>query len=598
MASQKRKAAPSERPAKSVGTSRKHQKTSLLQEPAFPSEENLPPGGIDPGLGNMEDDDDFGGVFNNARRPPPIDIKQIKTVVTQRKVHGVKQSQAEARKKKAEEEAAQMRLEVAKEQEELEAQANNIEQDEQDIDAPTMHQVFYPAQANATAAQNENFDGLEHALGEAGLSQADASDLGNEGLRQYLLSGFIQQHCSWSKACSASLLKELFSIMASSLDEQVASAAFWALSSLLGDAQAHEAILGKVLDLPQDSWIYGGGEAAPACKLGWLPGANDFLGALRRLGWREDGSSPPASNTPAAPLTMLISPQKGAKQEKAPPKLHNMQLLWRLLAAICRQTSKGGIPQPCEMFEGDGLQDLFIAALQLYLDPLTSLLAPELENALLAIAEAVPARLWEEYLPGLAGRIGCDEPSEAISMVAGVAGTSSHKRRLAAIQLLPQTSARCKQLRSAAILCLLPTLMVPNTVKGKKGSKVRAKGVSPAWVALPAMPWWDGQDLSRAGKAVIEAGLSSPPVYSLWEVDTALRAAHILVSQMLYAMHLGTLERKDVLEGRKFLKNWRTFLAGMKQKCDRSLACVVIQGSITDMVENALVESISSQDVQ
>ncbi|KAK9856135.1 hypothetical protein WJX84_004235, partial [Apatococcus fuscideae] len=146
MASQKRKAAPSERPAKSVGTSRKHQKTSLLQEPAFPSEENLPPGGIDPGLGNMEDDDDFGGVFNNARRPPPIDIKQIKTVVTQRKVHGVKQSQAEARKKKAEEEAAQMRLEVAKEQEELEAQANNIEQDEQDIDAPTMHQVFYPAQ--------------------------------------------------------------------------------------------------------------------------------------------------------------------------------------------------------------------------------------------------------------------------------------------------------------------------------------------------------------------------------------------------------------------------------------------------------------------
>lgn len=70
--------------------------------------------------------------------------------------------------------------------------------------------------------------------------------------------------------------------------------------------------------------------------------------------------------------------------------------------------------------------------------------------------------------------------------------------------------------------------------------KARAKGLPPAWVALPAMPWWDAQDLSRAGKAVIEAGLGSPSAYSLWEVDTALRAAHMLVSQMLYAMHLGT----------------------------------------------------------
>ena len=52
-----------------------------------------------------------------------------------------------------------------------------------------------------------------------------------------------------------------------------------------------------------------------------------------------------------------------------------------------------------------------------------------------------------------------------------------------------------------------------------------------------------------------------------------------------------------MLAGRTFLKNWRTFLAGMKQKCDRSLACVVIQGSITDMVDNALLESITSQEV-
>lgn len=60
----------------------------------------------------------------------------------------------------------------------------------------------------------------------------------------------------------------------------------------------------------------------------------------------------------------------------------------------------------------------------------------------------------------------------------------------------------------------------------------------------------------------------------------------------------GALDRSDLLAARSFLKDWRTFLAGMKQKCDRSLACVVIQGSITDMVENALVESITSQDLQ
>lgn len=38
-----------------------------------------------------------------------------------------------------------MNLEVEKEREELEAQANNIEEDEPDMDAPTMHQVFHPA---------------------------------------------------------------------------------------------------------------------------------------------------------------------------------------------------------------------------------------------------------------------------------------------------------------------------------------------------------------------------------------------------------------------------------------------------------------------
>lgn len=44
------------------------------------------------------------------------------------------------------------------------------------------------------------------------------------------------------------------------------------------------------------------------------------------------------------------------------------------------QGSKGKASQ---LLEGGGLSDLFIAALQLYLDPLTNLLAPDLEVSLL-----------------------------------------------------------------------------------------------------------------------------------------------------------------------------------------------------------------------
>lgn len=52
-------------------------------------------------------------------------------------------------------------------------------------------------QVNDAAAQSSNLDGLGEALEEAGLSRADARDLGQEGLRQFLLGGFIQQHCPW-----------------------------------------------------------------------------------------------------------------------------------------------------------------------------------------------------------------------------------------------------------------------------------------------------------------------------------------------------------------------------------------------------------------
>ena len=43
------------------------------------------------------------------------------------------------------------------------------------------------------------------------------------------------------------------------------------------------------------------------------------------------------------------------------------------------QGSKGALPKGCKGLEGSGLSDLIIAAIQLQLDPLTNLLAPDLE---------------------------------------------------------------------------------------------------------------------------------------------------------------------------------------------------------------------------
>ena len=58
----------------------------------------------------------------------------------------------------------------------------------------------------------------------------------------------------------------------------------------------------------------------------------------------------------------------------------------------------------------------------------------------------------------------------------------------------------------------------------------------------------------------------------------------------------GTLNGEEMLASESFLKDWRLLLNGMKQKCDRSLTCVVIQANIADMTDNALLDSIASQD--
>ena len=86
---------------------------------------------------------------------------------------------------------------------------------------------------------------------------------------------------------------------------------------------------------------------------------------------------------------------------------------------------------------------------------------------------------------------------------------------------------------------ILLLVLQPGGRRGKAAVKEAQPASYDAWNVLPAMPWWDAADLGRAGKTAIEQGLGSEPAYSMWEVDTALRAAHMLVSQMLYAMHLG-----------------------------------------------------------
>ncbi|KAK9862714.1 hypothetical protein WJX84_008926 [Apatococcus fuscideae] len=618
MASQKRKGVPtSEKTGKAEVNPRKQQKTSLLAEPRFASENTKPEGGntlpVSP-VSFDADPDEFGGIFAGLQQPQhkkPVDtLKKLKSVQNERRAYDAKRSKAAARKDKADAEAKQTAMDVEKEQQVMDAEAKKMEAAEEkdaDLDAPVMHRVLYVPQGAWAEDCKQGLTTLEGPLEGAGMAAEDMASLGADGLRQLLLGGFIQQHCSWSGSCPANLLRTLFDLATGSPDDQVATAAFHALSAMIGDVHTQEAALGRVLDGPQESWLYGGGNCTTTCQLGWLPIAEDFLAALRKLGWREDGQSLPAVSPP--PTAAVLTPSKGPKVPKRGPKLHCLQLLWRLLAAICRQASEGSLAQPCELLGDAGLVDLMLAALQLRLDPVATILAQDLDNALRAIADGASEELWNDQLLVLASRVGCDDPASLPSMVAGVAEGNSHKRRLAAIRLLPHSSPRCRQLRSHAVVCLLPTLMLPQDTsrssKGRMGAKGRAKNRQAsdsceAWHALPAMPWWGtAGEQGKAGRSLIEAGLGSMPQYSLWEVDTALRAAYMLVSHMLYQMHSGTLDRTAKPSCVAFLKDWRSFLEGMKQKCDRSLACVVIQGNITDMVDNAeMLSGNCTQDVQ
>ncbi len=100
-----------------------------------------------------------------------------------------------------------------------------------------------------------------------------------------------------------------------------------------------------------DSWLYHGGTPAssPASSLAWLPAAGDFLAGLQQLGWKADGVQPASAQTAVTPVTAaFLSPLKGPKQDKPGPQLHNLQLLWRFLAAVCRKVmqSKLGFEIP------------------------------------------------------------------------------------------------------------------------------------------------------------------------------------------------------------------------------------------------------------
>ena len=58
------------------------------------------------------------------------------------------------------------------------------------------------------------------------------------------------------------------------------------------------------------------------------------------------------------------------------------------------QAGKGILKGNCALLQGSGWTDLIIAALQLGLDPLTHLLAPDLEVCIAVLAPAMASKKW------------------------------------------------------------------------------------------------------------------------------------------------------------------------------------------------------------
>ncbi len=137
-------------------------------------------------------------------------------------------------------------------------------------------------------------------------------------------------------------------------------ALFWSKTSLRPHARfdvAAGAGLSHFVSWLADSWLYHGKlpASAPTSSLAWLPAAGDFLVGLQQLGWEADGVPRSSNSNPLGvqpklampadtPITAAFSsPLKGPKLDRPRPQLHSLQLLWRFLAAVCRQVIRSSL---------------------------------------------------------------------------------------------------------------------------------------------------------------------------------------------------------------------------------------------------------------
>ncbi|KAK9817864.1 hypothetical protein WJX72_003352 [[Myrmecia] bisecta] len=398
---------------------------------------------------------------------------------------------------------------------------------------PPIHEqcIFAPfseASPAALAGGEEVLQGCLDQLQKVAPEAASVPDIPAE----LVLGGWLREHYLRKGTCPADVAKHLFDLVAYSTDLQLASAAFDCLVGLMGTTSpAHPS---TNFEMPTASPLYG--EPAAHCTLGWLPDDKAFRKALEHYGYD--------------PKAAAATSKRAARPPGQPPaSLCNLQLLWRLASAVCRVEARAEVPAPQRALKAGGLSLLILAAARCRLDPAACLLAPDLQDAICWLADAFPDADWQRKAASLAAEIAAVGPS--------------HRAHLAAVKLLPSDTPRCKLLQAHAAATLLGTLL-PKVGKAASGApKVPSRGRDVDCLdvhgVFASLAWF------QAGpEAVFQSVVGPRKAHSLWEVDTAVKAADLLLWTFVE-----DLEVEDKA-GVALVRRWHAFLADISKRLDNS----------------------------
>lgn len=389
-------------------------------------------------------------------------------------------------------------------------------QGEEDPEPVVLHQVLFPAEVQDPPECS--FAGVEdliagctqelHSLSGAAASKVDLPCA-------LLLNGWLQRFCFTSgKPCSAALIQNLFQLLALSQSLKVATAAFKTLMALLGDTHQYEALLGCHTSLPTLSSLYDAQSQPPALLA--VPSDQDFVQAFKALGLApfDERQIDPAKDE---------RPMSGNQAKPAVLKgtLYHLQLLLRTLPAVCRYHTQA--PRESSL-KAIGLFQLLLILLSLRLDPVGQLLAIEVQMAMEAVLSAVDDKEWENKFAVIAHQAAQLGPS--------------HRAHLAALKQLPAQCNRGYALQQAGVgyllrsLCLTPKKGQPKEV----GFAVSAGSAVDPQEVIEACSWFQA-----GGASVAKACQGEQALYSLWELETCINAADLLLwPHIKKAKELGT----------------------------------------------------------